>query len=144
MTRLIDSLINLLARIPHAVPAVIGRLAIGLTFWYMARALVTGWNVFSVNGRTLDMFRGSYRLPYVMPEIAALVWQVSEHVFAALLILGLATRFAGLGLLILVILLQAFIHPDAYVLHGTWAAVLLMLIKYGPGPLSLDYLIYRR
>lgn len=144
MTRLFDSLIDLLTRIPHAVPATIGRLAVGLLFWNAARALVPGWNIFSVNGRTLDLFRGEYRLPSIPPEVAALVWQVSEHVCAGLLIVGLATRFAGFGLLILVVLLQVFIHPGNYLVHGTWAAVLLMLVKYGPGPASLDYLIYKR
>lgn len=144
MTRLFDSLIDLLTRIPHSVPATIGRIAIGLLFWNAARGLVSGWNIFAVNGRTLDLFRGDYRLPYVAPEVAALAWQVTEHVCAALLIVGLATRFAGLGLLVLVVLLQAFIHPGNYIEHGIWAAVLLMLVKYGPGPASLDYLIYRR
>ncbi|MCB1435080.1 MAG: DoxX family protein, partial [Alphaproteobacteria bacterium] len=61
-----------------------------------------------------------------------------------LLIIGLATRFSALGLLIMTLVIEIFVYPESYVLHGTWAAVLLMLIKYGPGALSVDRVIYRR
>lgn len=144
MTRLIDSLINLLARIPHFIPALIGRLAMGLVFWNSGRTKVEGWNIFHVSDKTLFLFKEEYKVPYIPPEIAALMAQVAEHVLGALLIVGLATRFSAAGLLVMVIVIQTFVYPQAYVLHGTWAAVLLMLIKYGPGPLSLDYLLYKR
>ena len=143
MTRLIDSAIGLLARIPHALIAVLGRLAIGLMFWNMWRAKVRGLNIFEVSGSTLDQFR-SHRLPYIPAETGALALQVAEHVLPALLIIGFATRFSALGLLILTVGMQVFFNPDAYLLHGAWAAILLMLMKYGPGKISLDYLIYRR
>lgn len=143
MTRLIDSLINLFARIPHALIAVLGRIAVGLVFWNMARAKVRGWNVFEASGSSLDQFR-AYRLPYIPAEIGAITMQVAEHVLPAMLIIGLASRFSALGLLILTILMQVFFNPGAYLLYGAWAAILLMLMKYGPGKISLDYLIYRR
>jgi putative oxidoreductase len=144
MTRLIDWLIGLLARIPHSLIGLVGRLSIGLVFWNSGRSKVDGWNIFHVNSKTLFLFREEYKVPYAPPELAALAAQVSEHLLPLLLFVGLATRFSALGLLIMTLVIQLFVYPGAYVLHGTWAAVLLMLIKYGPGSLSLDYLIYRR
>ena len=39
---------------------------------------------------------------------------------------------------------EIFVYPGAYVVHGTWAAILLMLMRFGPGAIALDRLIARR
>lgn len=144
MKRLVDGLISLMTRIPHALIGLAGRLAIGLVFWNSGRTKVDGWNIFAVNDKTLFLFTEEYKLPVVPPGLAALGAQVAEHVLPALLIVGLATRFSALGLLVMTLVIQVFVYPHAYVLHGTWAAILLMLMKFGPGALSLDHLIRRR
>lgn len=144
MTRLFDSLINLLARIPHSLIGLIGRLAIALVFWNSGRSKVDGWNIFHVSDKTLFLFKEEYKLPFVPPELAALAAQIAEHALPALLVIGLATRFSALGLFIMTMVIQIFVYPNAYVVHGTWATILLMLVKYGPGKFSADYLIYRR
>ena len=144
MTRLIDSLINLLTKVPHSLIALIGRLAIGLVFWNSGRSKVDGWNIFHVNDKTMFLFTEEYKLPIVPPGLAALAAQLAEHALPVLLVIGLATRFSALGLFIMTLVIQIFVYPNAYVVHGTWAAILLMLVKYGPGKFSADYLIYRR
>jgi putative oxidoreductase len=40
--------------------------------------------------------------------------------------------------------IQFFVYPSAYALHASWAAILLMLIKFGPGMVSLDHWLSRR
>jgi len=92
----------------------------------------------------VDLFRDEYRLPLLPPELAAIMAAWAEHVFPALILLGLATRFSALALLVMTATIQVFVYPDAYPTHGVWAAVLLFLVARGPGPLSLDALIARR
>lgn len=144
MRRLIFSVIRLFERIPHSILALLGRLAIGLVFWNAGRTKVVGWNIFHVNDKTLFLFREEYKVPYLPSEIAALAAQIAEHVLPALLIIGLATRFSALGLLVMTLVIQIFVYPSAYITHGLWAAVLMMLIKHGPGQISLDHLLARR
>jgi putative oxidoreductase len=57
---------------------------------------------------------------------------------------GLFTRFAALGMLIMTLVIQIFVYPNAFDTHGVWAVCLLFLMKYGAGPLSLDHLVARR
>ena len=63
---------------------------------------------------------------------------------SALLLLGLGTRLASFGLLVMTAVIQLLVYPGAYATHGVWAAVLLWLMVRGPGALSLDHLIARR
>jgi putative oxidoreductase len=102
---------------------------------------VQGWDLFGVNENTLTLFQEEYKLPIISPEFAALLAQLSEHIFSVLIIIGLATRFSALALLGMTLVIEIFVYPEAYVVHGTWAAILIMLIKFGPGKISLDQIV---
>ncbi|MDF6581155.1 DoxX family protein [Escherichia coli] len=90
------------------------------------------------------LFRDEYRLPLVSPELAAPMAAFAEHFFPVLLLMGLATRFSAFGLLVMTLVIEIFVYPDAYPTHGTWAAVLLYLIVHGPGRLSVDNWLEKR
>ncbi len=111
MRKLVYPFIDMMARFPYFLIALVGRLAIGLTFWRAGRTKVDGWNIFHVNDKTLFLFREEYKVPVIPPELAALAAQVAEHVLAALIIVGLATRFSALGLLIMTLVIQIFVYP---------------------------------
>ena len=135
------SLIGLMNFIPYWLTALVARLAIGLVFWNSGRTKVEGWNIFEVSEKTKFLFEQEYMLPLLPPELAALLAQVAEHVLPVFIILGLGTRFAALGLLAMTMVIEVFVYPQAYVQHGTWAAILLMLASQGAGKLSLDALL---
>ena len=144
MNRIADAFVRLCEKVPYWLLALLGRLSIGLVFWNSGRSKVEGWNLFQVNEKTLFLFQEEYKVPLLNPEFAAFLAQLAEHVFPFLLFIGLATRLSALALLGMTLVIGIFVYPEAYVTHGLWAAVLLMLVKYGPGAASLDHTIARR
>ncbi len=144
MNRAAAGFMRLCERVPYWLPGLIGRLAIGSVFWNSGRSKVDGWNLFEVNEKTLFLFQEEYKVPVLPPEFAALMAQLAEHIFPVLLFIGLATRLSALALLGMTLVIGIFVYPEAYVTHGLWAAVLLMLVKFGPGAVSLDHMIARR
>jgi putative oxidoreductase len=141
MINLIRKAISLMELFPYSLLALLGRLSVGMVFWNSARTKVEGWDIFHVNEGTLQLFTEEYKLPIIPPYVAALMAQLAEHTFSILIIIGLATRFSALALCLMTLVIEIFVYPDAYVLHGTWATVLLMLVKFGAGNLSVDQLI---
>jgi len=152
---LLHQFIALCSQIPHTLLAVVARFSIAAVFWKSGETKIQGFAVDLINGEftlgwprlsdsVVDLFRDEYHLPLVPPEIAATLAATAEHVFPLLLLLGLATRLSALALLGMTLTIQLFVYPDAYPTHGTWAAVLLLLMVHGPGKLSLDHWIAKR
>lgn len=142
------------ARIPEAAVALLGRLSVAAVFWRSGQTKIEGlaldpaagkftlgWPRLSENA--LLLFEYEYAVPLLAPGTAALLATIAEHLFPVLLVLGLGTRWAALGLLAVTAVIQAFVYPGAWPTHGVWAAVLLWLLVRGAGALSLDHWIAR-
>lgn len=147
--------IALFARIPHSLVAFVARFSIAGVFWQSGQTKVENFAIDVVGGTfqlgwprlgafTVDLFRDEYKVPLIPPELAAPLAALAEHVFPALILIGLATRFSALALLVMTLVIQLFVYPGAWPTHGTWAAIFLYLMAGGPGVLSVDYLIARR
>lgn len=141
-----------LDRIPHSLIALLGRFSIAAVFWKSGQTKVEGLAIDIVSGEftlglprlsdsAVALFRDEFRLPIIPPEIAAPLAAFAEHLFPLLILIGLATRFSALALLVMTATIQVFVYPDAYPTHGVWAAVLLYLVARGPGALSVDALL---
>lgn len=131
----------LMSCIPYWFVALIARISIAAVFWRSGQTKLEGWRLADT---AIDLFRDEYKLPLIDPTIAAYLATFAEHIFPILLVIGLATRFSALALLIMTMVIEIFVYPDAWPTHGTWAAIFLMLMARGPGQISLDYLIARR
>jgi putative oxidoreductase len=139
--RLVAGLIAAMERIPYWLIAILARLPIAGAFWQSGETKVDGWRV---TDSAVELFRAEYRLPLVDPWLAAHLAAFAEHFFPILLVIGLASRFAALALLGMTAVIEIFVYPDAWPIHGTWAACFLIVIARGPGVLSLDHWIARR
>lgn len=142
-------------RIPHAFVALVARFSIAAVFWNSGQTKVEGLVINFISGdfqvgwprlsdSALALFQDEYKLPLIPPEHAAILAAAAEHVFPLLILVGLATRFSALALLLMTLVIQVFVYPGAYATHATWAAVLLYLMARGPGLLSIDHWLARR
>jgi putative oxidoreductase len=130
-----------LNRIPYWFIALCARVFPAAVFWQSGQTKVAG---FHLRPGAVALFQNEYQLPVIDPTAAAYLSAVGEHVLPVLLVLGLATRFAALGLLFMTAVIEIFVYPLAWPTHGVWATCFVLLIARGPGEVSLDALIARR
>jgi putative oxidoreductase len=123
------------------------RLALAVPFW---KSGILKWNGFlQLNDTAIYLFTDEFKLhlpggPYDFPEPAVMAFLsgCGEIVFPLLLVLGLGTRFAALGLLFMTGVVELTV-PDGWPIHITWAAMALAIMAWGPGRLSIDYALCR-
>lgn len=131
----------LMAAIPYWLIALVARVSIAAVFWRSGQTKLEGWHI---SDSAILLFKEEYKLPIIDPTFAAYLATFAEHFFPVLLVIGFATRFSALALLIMTLVIEIFVYPDAWPTHGTWAACFLILMAQGPGKLSLDHLIAQR
>lgn len=114
-------------------------------FWRSGETKVVAGTWFRVTEETYELFRTDFSGVPLEAHLAANLANTAEHVFPLLLVLGLATRFSAAALLVMTLVIQFFVFPDAWwPTHSLWVALALVLIVRGPGQLSLDALFANR
>ncbi|MET4212868.1 DoxX family protein [Bradyrhizobium sp. LA2.1] len=111
----------------------------GLTRWDGFLSLSLGTLFLFEEQFKLHVFGGEYALP--APDQLALMTAIAEIALPIQLIVGLGTRFAALGLLVMTGVIQ-LVFPNGWAnFHLYWAALAMAIIAIGPGPVSLDHWI---
>jgi len=131
----IQSLNEAMSRISWAIPALALRLFPAAVFFRSGQTKLDG---FGVSDSAVFLFQHEYNLPLIPAYPAAVLATAAELTLPILLVLGLFTRFAALGLFVMTAVIQIFVYPGAWPTHGLWAACLLALIAMGPGAVSAD------
>jgi putative oxidoreductase len=119
------------------------RVALAVPFW---RSGVLKWNGFlKLSDTAVTLFTDEFMLHlpggpyhYPVPAVMAFLSGCGEITFPVLLVLGLATRFAALGLLAMTLIVELTI-PQGWPMHITWAAMALGIMAWGPGRFSIDF-----
>lgn len=99
---------------------VLMRLVVGTVFFQSALTKVDG---VGLADSTFFLFEHEYALPLISPVLAAYLATLAEFSLSLLLWAGLATRLAATGLLIMTLVIQTFVYPEAWVTHGLWRPV---------------------
>jgi putative oxidoreductase len=137
---------SLFGLIPLSLTLLVLRFALAIPFW---RSGMTKWDGFlTVSFSAQALFTDEYKLhlfgsefPYPAPELMATLSALGETCLPVLLVLGLATRYAALGLLVMIGIIQLTL-PEAWAnFHLPWAAMALAIATLGPGKIALDYML---
>ena len=128
--------------------SVVLRFALAVPFW---KSGVLKWDGFLQlapiapllfeNEFKLHLPGGPYDYPF--PYLSAYGAGLGEIILPVLLVLGLGTRFAALGLLAMTAIIQITV-PGGWPLHLTWAAMALAVMMIGGGRLSADGLLFKQ
>ena len=114
----------------------ITRVWIARVFWDSGVCKIQSWPT------TLMLFKNEYKVPDVSPEIAAYLATITELTCPILLVIGLGARLAAIPMFIMAMVIQCtYLCSNE---HLCWAMILGFIICYGPGQLSLDFLIRKR
>lgn len=123
------------------------RCALAVPFW---RSGINKWDgPFQLNDTAVFLFSSEFQLhlpggpyPFPAPALMAHLAATAEILLPILLVLGLGTRFAAFGLLLMTVVVQLTV-PSGWPVHLTWAAMALAIMAWGPGRIALDYLLGR-
>ncbi len=121
------------------------RVALGGIFWRSGRTKVDEGSWLSVSDTAKFLFEEEYKNVPLPAEFAAYLATYAEHLFPALLFIGLFTRLSALALLGMTMVIQIFVYPEAWwSVHIIWVALALVLIVRGPGAISVDAVLAKR
>lgn len=137
-----------LASIPQSLPLLALRIALAVPFY---KSGMTKWDGFlQLSGGAEFLFTSEFKLhilgqqyPYPFPYLAAYGAGIAEIVLPILLVLGLFTRFAALGLLLMTAVIQITVPEGWANFHLPWAAMALTLVVFGGGRIAVDTLMRR-
>jgi putative oxidoreductase len=135
---------------PALAPLALLALRFGLAVPFFRSGLTKWEGPGRISDSAIYLFREEFRLhlfgyelPYPMPVLMAHASGIAELLLPVLLVLGLGTRVAALGLLLMTAIIQITI-PDGWAnFHLTWAAMALALVSLGSGPFSVDTWLMR-
>jgi putative oxidoreductase len=152
----VDSFVSACSFIPYALVALGLRLIMARVFFLDGQTRIDGPRLpldiqgfdlsvvlpLQVKAETFTAFLTQYPPLPVSPVLAAYALSYAEFILPVMLVLGFGTRFAALGLMIITALIQVYVLPEAlWSVHVYWAAILMVLLSRGPGPISVDHMI---
>jgi putative oxidoreductase len=134
-----------LARVAQVVAPPVLRIALAVPFF---KSGLTKWDGFlSLSPAAAYLFEDEFKLhifgqayDFPIPTAVAFLDGVAEIVLPVLLVIGLATRFSALALLVMTGVIQLVVPEGWANFHLPWAALAIAIVALGPGKLSLDHL----
>lgn len=136
----------LFGRFPISLTMLVLRVTLALPFWKSGLTKWDGWFTLSFGARAL--FTDEFKLhllgaeyPFPAPALMAYASALAEVCLPVVLVLGLGTRYAALGLLVMTGIIQLTVPDGWQSFHLPWAAMALAILTFGPGKIALDYLL---
>jgi len=109
------------------------RLWMARIFWHSGLGKISSWP------ETLALFQNQYNVPFLPSELVAYLTTMTELSCPILLLFGFATRLAAIPMLLMTAVIQLTYMSGGENLY--WAVLLMTLICFGPGAISLDWVV---
>ncbi len=152
--RFIDCMVQVCAIVPYSLAALVLRVVMARVFFATGQEMIDGPKrqlrgydyaltlPAQVRDETLRLFETKFADSPFSPKLMAYVVSYADFILPILLVLGLATRFAAVALVLLVVLIDRYLEPGTFwSLHIYWYAIFLVLMSGGAGAISFDYVI---
>ena len=131
---------------PQSLTMLVLRLTLAAPFWTSGLTKWDGWLHLSFGATAL--FTDEYKIhafgaeyPFPWPQQMAWASAIAEIVLPALLALGLFTRYAAAGIVVMTAIIQ-LTYPDGWRnFHLPWAAMGLTILTFGGGRIALDWVL---
>ncbi len=121
----------------QSVALLAARLWIAKVFFYSGLTKIKTWD------STLTLFEYEYAVPLLPTEVAAYMATAGELILPVLLVFGLFTPIAALGLFIMTLVIEFLVYPGTTE-HYYWMLLLGILMTHGSGKLGLDHFIKKK
>ncbi len=148
VVRAVNAILDGLTRVAFWVAPPLLRITLALPFFKSGLTKWTGFLSLSPAAEylfedefKLHLFGGVYDFP--APGLIAFLDGMAEIALPVLLVIGLATRFSALALLVMTGVIQLVVPDGWQNFHLPWAALATAVIALGPGPISIDYWLGR-
>ena len=132
--------------VPISLTMLVLRVTLALPFWKSGLTKWDGWFTLSFGAQAL--FTDEFKLhilgaeyPYPAPELMAWASAIGEVTLPVLLVFGLFTRYAALGLLGMTAIIQLTVPDGWQNFHLPWASMELAILTFGPGRIALDWVL---
>ncbi|MBO6610102.1 DoxX family protein [Altererythrobacter sp.] len=144
---LYDRAVGLVANvIGEAFALLLARVALAGIFWRSYKTKVEEGTWLQINDTQYFLFEDQFSGLPIPTDLAVPMATYAEFLFPILLVLGLATRFSAVALLIMTLVIQIFVFPTSDHFFG-WAmvpiALAAVLIARGSGMLSADAIVVK-
>lgn len=117
------------------------RLYVARVFFMSGLTKIHDWSI------TVALFTDEYHVPLLPPALAALMGTATELSMPVLLALGLLTRFGAFVLFffnIIAVVSYASLPDVAVKDHYLWGVLILVVLIFGPGKISVDHWLEKR
>jgi len=132
--------------VPISLTMLVIRITLALPFWKSGLTKWDDWFTLSFGAQIL--FTDEFKLhilgaeyPYPAPLFMAYASAICEVTFPVLIVLGLFSRYAALGLLGMTAIIQLTVPDGWQNFHLPWASMALAILTFGPGRIALDYVL---
>lgn len=142
-----DRVVGFLAgKFGEGIALLLARIALAGIFWRSYKTKVVEGTWFQIDEVQYLIFENEFSGLPLPSSLSVPLATYAEFLFPILLFVGLFTRFSALALMIMALVIQLFVFPDAAHFFG-WAitviALAAVIVSRGAGVLSLDALLAR-